>query len=71
MKISTKGRYGLRALVDLAVHSSGECLALSSIAERQNISTNYLEQVFQLSERLVWSKVLRGTGRLLSCQGTF
>ncbi|NMA69966.1 MAG: Rrf2 family transcriptional regulator [Desulfitobacterium sp.] len=46
MKISTKGRYGLRALVDLAVYSSGEHVPLSHIAERQNISENYLEQVF-------------------------
>jgi len=46
MKISTKGRYGLRALVDLAVHSNGEHVALSEIADRQNISMNYLEQVF-------------------------
>ncbi|HVJ48786.1 Rrf2 family transcriptional regulator [Desulfitobacterium sp.] len=46
MKISTKGRYGLRALLDLAVHSKGEHVALSNIAERQGISENYLEQVF-------------------------
>jgi len=46
MKISTKGRYGLRALLDLAVHSQGEHVPLSNIAERQNISENYLEQVF-------------------------
>lgn len=46
MKISTKGRYGLRALLDLAVYSSGEHVPLSHIAERQNISENYLEQVF-------------------------
>lgn len=46
MKISTKGRYGLRAMVDLSVHSNGEHVALNSIAQRQNISENYLEQVF-------------------------
>ncbi|HHY26357.1 MAG TPA: Rrf2 family transcriptional regulator [Desulfitobacterium dehalogenans] len=46
MKISTKGRYGLRALLDLAVHSRGEHVPLSNIADRQNISENYLEQVF-------------------------
>lgn len=46
MKISTKGRYGLRALLDLAVHSQGEHVPLSNIADRQNISENYLEQVF-------------------------
>jgi Rrf2 family protein len=46
MKISTKGRYGLRAMVDLAFHARNEHVALSAVAERQNISTNYLEQVF-------------------------
>ncbi|RCX17263.1 BadM/Rrf2 family transcriptional regulator [Anaerobacterium chartisolvens] len=46
MKLSTKGRYGLRAMVDLAVNSGGDHVALYSIAERQGISENYLEQVF-------------------------
>ena len=46
MKISTKGRYGLRAMVDLAVYSGGDHISLKSIAERQNISEGYLEQVF-------------------------
>ena len=46
MKISTKGRYGLRALVDLAVYSQGEPTALAMVAARQKISLNYLEQVF-------------------------
>ena len=46
MKISTKGRYGLRAMVDLVVYSAGDHISLKSIAERQNISEGYLEQVF-------------------------
>ncbi len=46
MKISTKGRYGLRAMVDLAINASVEHVALNAVAERQNISMNYLEQVF-------------------------
>lgn len=45
MKLSTKGRYGLRAVVDLAVHADEEAVALSQIAERQGISMNYLEQL--------------------------
>lgn len=60
MKISTKGRYGLRAMVDLAVYSGGEHISLKSIAERQNISEGYLEQVFS---------VLRKAGLLLSVKG--
>jgi Rrf2 family transcriptional regulator, cysteine metabolism repressor len=46
MKLSTKGRYGLRCLIDLAVNSKGEQVPLCAIAERQKLSENYLEQVF-------------------------
>lgn len=45
MKLSTKGRYGLRAVLDLALHSETEAVSLSSIAERQSISISYLEQL--------------------------
>ena len=45
MKLSTKGRYGLRALVDLAVHSENGTVSIQSIANRQNISVSYLEQL--------------------------
>jgi Rrf2 family protein len=45
MKLSTKGRYGLRAVIDLAIHEGEEAVALSQIAERQGISMNYLEQL--------------------------
>lgn len=45
MKLSTKGRYGLRALIDLAQHSEHEAVSISSIAQRQNISESYLEQL--------------------------
>ncbi len=46
MKMSTKGRYGLRAMVDLAIHSKGDLVPLRNIADRQMISDAYLEQVF-------------------------
>ena len=46
MKISTKGRYGLRALVDLAANGDNTTVSLVSVAQRQKISLNYLEQVF-------------------------
>lgn len=46
MKLSTKGRYGLRALIDLALYSETEAVPLSSIAARQGISESYLEQLF-------------------------
>ena len=61
MRISTKGRYGLRAMVDLAVYSRGDHLSLKSIAERQNISEGYLEQVFS---------ILRKSGLINSIKGS-
>lgn len=45
MKLSTKSRYGLRALIDLALNSQTEPVSISSIAARQNISDRYLEQL--------------------------
>lgn len=46
MKVSTKGRYGLRALADMAAQTNQAPVPLAAIAKRQNISLNYLEQVF-------------------------
>lgn len=45
MKLSTKGRYGLRAMVDLAVYSEKESVSIGCIAQRENISESYLEQL--------------------------
>ena len=45
MKISTKGRYALRMLLDLAEHQNDGYIALKEIAERQDISKKYLEQI--------------------------
>lgn len=45
MKLSTKGRYGLRAVLDIALNCELEAVSLSSIAQRQSISTSYLEQL--------------------------
>lgn len=60
MKISTKGRYGLRAMVDIAVNAGGDHVALNSIAERQNISENYLEQVFSILRKAGLVKSVKG-----------
>lgn len=45
MKLSTKGRYGLRAILDLALHAKEDVIPLSEIAIRQDISISYLEQL--------------------------
>lgn len=45
MKLSTKGRYGLRAMIDLAIYSEQEPVSIQSIADRQQISERYLEQL--------------------------
>lgn len=60
MKISTKGRYGLRAMVDLAINSELEHVTLKSIAERQNISEGYLEQVFSALKKSGLVKSVKG-----------
>lgn len=46
MKISTKGRYGLRALIDICLYASADMVTVKSISERQGISERYLEQIF-------------------------
>lgn len=51
MKISTKGRYALRMLVDLADHKGEGYIALKTIAERQGISKKYLEQIVPILTR--------------------
>ena len=60
MQISTRGRYGLRAMVDMALHSAEGPLALHVIAERQGISESYLEQVFTILRKAGLVKALRG-----------
>lgn len=60
MKVSTKGRYGLRALVDLAVNSTQNHVSLVSIANRQKISLNYLEQVFASLRKAKIVKSIKG-----------
>lgn len=60
MKLSTKGRYGLKSMLDLALHNGQGPVALKSIAERQEISENYLEQLFA---------TLRKAGHINSIRG--
>jgi Rrf2 family transcriptional regulator, cysteine metabolism repressor len=61
MKVSTKGRYGLRAMMDLAMcQTDATPVYLSSIAKRQNISDKYLEQIFATLQSAGLVKTLRG-----------
>lgn len=62
MRISTKGRYGLRALVDLAVSTVDTPVPLADIAGRQKISLNYLEQVFGQLRRAGIVRSIKGAG---------
>ena len=60
MKISTKGRYALRMLLDLAEHRGEGYIALKDIAKRQDISKKYLEQIIPILNRTDFLKTNRG-----------
>lgn len=60
MKLSTKGRYGVKSMLDLALHNGEGPVALKSIAERQDISENYLEQLFATLRKAGHVKSIRG-----------
>lgn len=62
MKLSTKGRYGLRALADLALCSGGEPVALVAIAKRQHLSDGYLESMFGALRRAGLVRSIKGAG---------
>lgn len=61
MRLSTKGRYGLKAMLDLAVHNNEGQVVLKSIAERQGLSENYLEQLFAALKKAKLVKSIRGS----------
>ena len=60
MKISTKGRYALRIMIDLAEHDNGECIRLKDVSERQDITLKYLEQIMPLLTKAGYVKSFRG-----------
>ena len=60
MKISTKGRYALRLMYDMAVNDTGSAMPLKDVAQRQNISVKYLEQIVILLNRAGYVKSVRG-----------
>ena len=62
MRLSTKGRYAVMAMADLASHSQGKPVALADIAERQEISLSYLEQLFGKLRKGGLVRSVRGPG---------
>jgi Rrf2 family protein len=60
MKISTKGRYALRVMVDLAINDTGEYIPLKNVSSRQEITIKYLEQIIPLLNRVGYLKSTRG-----------
>lgn len=60
MKISTKGRYALRLMLDLALHNTGEAVSLKDIAKRQQISDKYLEQIISILNKAGFVRSIRG-----------
>ncbi len=60
MKLSTKSRYGIRAIFDIAYHSGGLPTQIKEISKRQEITPRYLEQIFQKLKRAGIVKSIRG-----------
>ena len=60
MRISTKGRYAVRVMLDLAVNNTGEYIKVKQIADRQGISEKYLEQIIAILNKAGFVKSTRG-----------
>jgi len=60
MRISTKGRYALRLMLDLALNNTGEFIKIKNISERQEISEKYLEQIVTVLNKAGYVKSVRG-----------
>ena len=60
MKISTKGRYALRLMLDLAIYNTGEPVSLKDVARRQQISEKYLEQIISVLNKAGFVRSVRG-----------
>ena len=65
MQISTKGRYALRLMLDLAVHNTGELVKIKDISARENISENIWNRLFIIKEGGICKEPERGTGRYM------
>ena len=71
MKLSTKGRYGLRALIDLAQNGGEQPVSITSISTRQDISERYLEQLMSMLKKAgIVKKCKRSRRRICACKKT-
>ena len=61
MKLSTKGRYGLKAMFELALNYGEEPISIKYISEKQNVSERYLEQIFSKLKKAGLVKSIRGS----------
>ena len=61
MKISTKGRYAIKLMLDLALYSKGQPVKIKEIAKRQGISEKYLEQIVATLNKAALVKSIRGS----------
>ncbi|MBQ1917016.1 MAG: Rrf2 family transcriptional regulator [Lachnospiraceae bacterium] len=62
MKVSTRGRYAIKVMIDLAEHDNGDFIPLSDIAKRQEISEKYLEAIVSMLSKAGFLQSLRGKG---------
>jgi len=62
MMISTKGRYAMRVMIDIAEHNDGHYISLKTIAERQNISFKYLERIMVVLSKADYIDAHHGKG---------
>ena len=60
MKISTKGRYAVRLMLDLAMHNTGEAVSIKDISKRQGVSDKYLEQIISVLNKAGYVRSIRG-----------
>ena len=60
MKISTKGRYAVRLMLDLAMHNTGEAVSIKDISKRQGVSDKYLEQIIYVINQEGYVRSIRG-----------
>ena len=67
MRISTKGRYAVRVMLDLAVNNTGEYIKVKQIADRQGISEKYLEQIIAILNKDGFEMCIRDRRKRQDC----